>query len=219
MTENGNAPQTLEQRRQTVVELLSDAYAQSTLDDDEFERRVEEAENATSREQLDRLLHGVVPEHTAAPAPVQRREAALVRASNPLVPSTQVPRKRTLLAVFGANSRAGDWTVPRCLRVMAVFGGSELDFRQASLAPGTTEIHVTAVLGGVEIIVPPGLPVDVDGVGILGGFEEVGRKTAGDPGAPARLRITGTAVLGGVEIEERLPGETASEARKRRRSD
>jgi hypothetical protein len=69
----------------------------------------------------------------------------------------------------------------------------------------------------VEIIVPPNLPVEADGVAIMGGFAHVDRAPADpDPAAPM-LRVTGLALMGGVHIEMRLPGESPREARKRRR--
>ena len=72
-------------------------------------------------------------------------------------------------------------------------------------------------MGGVEIIVPPHLPVEAEGVAIMGGFDHVDRAPAEpDPGAPL-LRVTGLAFMGGVHIEMRLPGESGRDARKRRR--
>ena len=55
---------------------------------------------------------------------------------------------------------------------------------------------------------PPHLRVECDGVGILGLFEGLNR-SAGERGPDApRLRITGVAVMGALEISTRLPGET-----------
>ena len=84
------------------------------------------------------------------------------------------------------------------------------------MGPGVTEISVFAILGGVEIIVPPDLQVESGGIGILGGFdcaEEVRRGY--DPDAP-RLKINGLAILGGAEVKIRERGETARDARRRR---
>jgi hypothetical protein len=72
-------------------------------------------------------------------------------------------------------------------------------------------------MGGCEIIVPPWLPVECDATAILGGFEHLERTTgAPDPGR-AMLRITGFALVGGVSIETRLPGESAKDAKRRRK--
>jgi hypothetical protein len=74
---------------------------------------------------------------------------------------------------------------------------------------------VTALMGGLEIIVPPWLAVECDATAIMGGFEEMDRGHGEpDPGR-ALLRITGFAMMGGVSIETRQPGESSRQARKR----
>jgi hypothetical protein len=96
-------------------------------------------------------------------------------------------------------------------------GGALLDFRDVRMPPGTTEVQVAAVMGGVEVVVPPGLRVACDGIGIMGGFEQIGAESASVPDDAPLLRITGLALMGGVEITERYPGESAGAARKRRK--
>ena len=56
------------------------------------------------------------------------------------------------------------------------------------------------------------------GTGIMGGFEHTGftGSAVRDPNAPF-LRIRGVALMGGVEITERQIGETARDARRRRK--
>ena len=103
--------------------------------------------------------------------------------------------------------RRGSWRVPKNLRVVAVMGGVDLDFRDAVFGPGVSEVNVISVMGGVAVIVPPHLQVECSGVGILGNFEGMDQGTGEhDPNAPL-LRITGTAVMGALEISSRPPGE------------
>jgi hypothetical protein len=72
-------------------------------------------------------------------------------------------------------------------------------------------------MGGAEIIVPPGLNVESDGIAILGGFDHTEEASLDpDPDAPI-LRLRGLALLGGVEVKIQLPGETAREAKRRRK--
>ena len=62
-------------------------------------------------------------------------------------------------------------------------GGATLDFREARLPEGEVEIRVGALMGGVEIIVPPTLAVESNGAAIMGGFEHVDRAPAtAEPG-------------------------------------
>ena len=97
-------------------------------------------------------------------------------------------------------------------------GGVDLDFREARMGPGVIELSVFAIIGGVTIIVPPDLQVESDGIGIMGGFECSEEVRAGhDPDAPI-LKINGLAMMGGVDVKVREPGETALDAWRRRRS-
>ncbi len=111
-----------------------------------------------------------------------------------------------MFTIMGAIHRGGAWRVPNRLRVFAVMGGIDLDFRDAEFAPGLTTVHITCVMGGVAVAVPPALAVSCEGSGVLGLSEAFEQK--GDPANPdaPRLRITGTAIMGGVEIAVRSPG-------------
>ena len=80
-----------------------------------------------------------------------------------------------------------------------------LDFRDAQLGPGVTNVYVLAMMGGVEIIVPPGLRVESNGIGIMGGFEHSGPRVDVSSGSGPILRISGVAIMGGVEIKEKPP--------------
>ncbi|HEX6947533.1 MAG TPA: hypothetical protein VF246_09305 [Acidimicrobiia bacterium] len=82
--------------------------------------------------------------------------------------------------------------------VTAVFGGADIDLRQAGLAPGA-RLDIFVAFGGVELKVPSSWHVVVKGLPIFGGFEN---KAASAPteGAP-RLEVSATALFGGVEIK------------------
>ncbi len=95
----------------------------------------------------------------------------------------------------------------------------ELDYREALLGPGVMEVMAVAVLGNIEILVPPGLYVECDGMAVLGNVEHVeDLPVEVDPDGPM-LRIRGVSVLGNVEVRVRYPGETAHAARRRRRAE
>jgi hypothetical protein len=104
-----------------------------------------------------------------------------------------------VVAVLGGSSRKGSWEPPARLRVLALMGGVELDFREANLLEGETVVDVLAVLGGVTIIAPPDVDVEAGGTGFLGGFQGVSNR-ANEVDAPL-LRIQGLAVLGGVDVK------------------
>jgi hypothetical protein len=80
-------------------------------------------------------------------------------------------------------------------------------------------VEISAVFGGVQIIVPPTLAVESHGVAIFGGFEGLSRAPANpDPSSPL-LRVRGRVVFGGVQVETRLPGERLGGHHHHRRED
>jgi hypothetical protein len=193
------------QARERAIAVLTEHFTHDTIDVDEFESRLSRAHSADSVSDI-QAVHADLPALESEPKP----GVAIARA-------TEVRPHASLLAIFGGVTRTGSWTVPREMKLTCVMGGAQLDFREAQFSPGVTEIHVSAIFGGAHIIVPPGLAVETEGSGILGGFDHVGRAPAApDPEAPL-LRVTGFACMGGVAVETRLPGEGDRAAHKRRR--
>lgn len=84
-------------------------------------------------------------------------------------------------------------------RIGAVFGGAELDLRDAGLAPNAS-LDVFAAFGGVEIAVPHGWRVDISGLPVFGGYDNATSKESLPPEAP-HLRIDATVLFGGLEVK------------------
>jgi hypothetical protein len=185
-------PGVLRQRRETAIARLCDHFAQDHIEADELERLIDQAHQATTPAELDSLLAGL----PALTAPEARLPAALVDRSG-------AQEHQAIVAIMGGAERRGAWVPARNIYVTAVMGGAVLDFRNAQLDPGVTDIYVVALMGGVEIIVPPSVTVESNGIGIMGGFGHGSyARLPVDPTAPV-LRINGVAIMGGVEIRER----------------
>ncbi|HEX2166410.1 MAG TPA: LiaF domain-containing protein, partial [Longimicrobiales bacterium] len=125
---------------------------------------------------------------------------------------------RTLLAFMGGVERRGNWSPGKKNVVMALMGGADLDFREVALPPGETEVFIFAMMGGVDIVVPPDLNVDASGIAIMGGFGHASSTRNPDPAAPV-LRINGFCFMGGVDISVRRRGESAKDARQREKEE
>jgi hypothetical protein len=108
------------------------------------------------------------------------------------------------VAIMSGFQRKGRWTVPKRFTAVAFWGGGEIDLREANFADREVEINCIAIMGGAQIIVPPGVEVVVRGIGIMGGFDHSQEGVPGDPGAP-RVIVTGFAFWGGVGVERKLP--------------
>lgn len=181
---------TIEQHRERVIDQLSSGFASDHLEVEEYERRVALAHDASSPGALDALVTDLVPVRVASTA---------------LVPA------RRLRVVFGSIERVGPWVVPSELSARVVCGSVVLDLRDAQLAPVTT-IEVDITLGNVELLVPPGVSVEMDADPILGNVED---RT--EPGLATNLvRVVGRVKLGNLEAWTLERGESKREARWRR---
>jgi hypothetical protein len=197
------APTTAERER--TIALLSDRFAQGEIDIDVFEERVSIAHRARTTDELAGLTADLVPPSTEVATSPARQVA-----SDP-------PATGEAVAIFGGTQRVGRWRVPRRFRAVAFFGGVQIDLRDAELPAGVIDMEVRTTFGGVQIIVPPTLAVEVQGTAIFGGFEHMSRVPPNpDPNAPV-LHVRGRAVFGGVSIETRLEGESQRRAHRRRR--
>lgn len=199
--ENKPALVALRSRREEIIEKLMEHFSRDAIGVDEFEERVDSAHRATSLVQLNQLIEDLEPVGEGeAPAPASdaaQSEALAIAA----------PKKKRIITIFGGTDRKGRWRVPEKLRVITVMGGADLDFREAEIGPGVHEVHITTIMGGTDIIVPPTLAVECEGMAIMGGFDQLDRApTTRDPDQPL-LVIKGLALMGGVDIKTRLPGE------------
>lgn len=87
-------------------------------------------------------------------------------------------------------------------RVVAMFGGVELDLWQAEIEGDTAVLHIDAIFGGVELRVPDMWVISSEGQGIFGGYSDsTHQHPPSDPAAARKtLIIRGAAIFGGVEI-------------------
>lgn len=201
--------------REAAVDALSEAFAQDVISVEEFERRVELAHRADSYEELQTLLTDLPQPPLPVKADEEDRPGRRVAPRRRQEVATHVPEQAVVLGLLGGGVRRGAWTPARFNYAIGVLGGAELDFRDCALPP-VMDVRCFAVMGGVEIIVPPDVIVETSGVGILGGFEQVATDQTAPADAPI-IRINGLALMGGVDVSVRYPGETARDAKRRRK--
>jgi hypothetical protein len=201
------------QERERVVKRLCTHFARDHLGVDDFERRLDLAYAAREKTELV-ALESDLPALVEPGAPPAKSE--LHPAVPPVVvdPTLPVSERDFLVAVMGGVERKGMWTPPKQLTVLAIMGGAELDFRDADFASPVTRVTVISLMGGVDIIVPPGVRVESSGVAIMGGFGAEEPSRPANPDAPV-IKVNGFAMMAGVDIKERLSGETDRQARKR----
>ena len=102
-------------------------------------------------------------------------------------------------AAFGGTEMASHSSRFEGGSVGAVFGGAEIDLRDAALAENA-HLDVFTAFGGTEIRVPTGWKVITRGLPLFGGFENITTKEQLPQNAPV-LDITATVLFGGLEIK------------------
>lgn len=178
--------------RDATIAALRDAAGDGLVTLDEFADRAGAAYEATTVAELRALtsdLPGpdlpVLGEVPSVPAP-------------PPVP--EAPQR--IVAVMGGANRKGRWQVERELSAIAVMGGVELDLYDAALTADVTVIRAFALMGAVEILVPVGVPVQVEGFVLMGGLEDR-TEHRGAAGQGPMLRVIGHGMWGAVEVRHR----------------
>lgn len=182
--------------RHQVAEVLRRAAGEGRLDLEELEERLESAFAAKTYGQLEPLVRDL---------PVHESAFSVAGSARPAVPRGQVvlPSPTMSVAVMSGVERGGTWMLGERHTAVALMGMVELDLREAELASEATVVAV-AVMGGVTVVVDQFTRVDVDGIGLMGGFGESRSKTSAvlGPGSPV-VRVRGLALMGGVDVVRR----------------
>ncbi|MBI3789859.1 MAG: DUF1707 and DUF2154 domain-containing protein [Gemmatimonadetes bacterium] len=183
-------------QREAVAQALSAHFANDRLTIDTLDARMAMVYEATTVAQLEQALAGL----DLAPRPDTDPGHPVLLADEQIVPPRSV-----MMAVMGGFEQKGSYVLPRQLKIIAFMGGGALDLREARFARGVTEVEIYAGMGGAEIIVPPGVRVELLGSAFMGGFAQSGQdESAFNPDAPV-LRVSGFCFMGGVDIKVRGP--------------
>ena len=81
-------------------------------------------------------------------------------------------------------------------KISAVLGGCKVNLRDAEIAGNSMTVDAHTVMGGVEVAVPTHWEVVLNGSPIMGAMENKTRPA----GVTKKLYITGSAVMGAVEV-------------------
>jgi predicted membrane protein len=108
-----------------------------------------------------------------------------------------------VVAIFdGAQHRSTAKALDQAT-VVAMFGGVQLDLRRAQAGPGGVTVRVTAVFGGVELIVPDTWAVTTQGKAFAGDVKAKVTEPEDLPPDAPHLSVISRPVFGGVNIVAR----------------
>jgi hypothetical protein len=184
--------------REKVATVLSTAYAEGRLTREEHDERLDQLMAARTFDDLiliTRDLVVVAPGPVPEPTPSKEFTIETTSASD---------ESDKLIAIFGGVTRNGNWRIRKHTHAVAIFGGMDLDLRNAIFESPTVEITGFWCFGGLDIKVPAGIQVRDQTAGIFGGTDV---RDLGDPvpGAPT-LVIKGATLFGGVSVRGPKPG-------------
>jgi len=180
--------------RDQVATLLSTAYAEGRLSREEHDERIDQLMAAKTFDDLLPITRDLVI--VGPPAPVATPQSS----SRFAIDTTgQNPESDKMIAIFGGVTRKGRWRVRKNTHALALFGGMDLDLRDAIFEAPVVEISGFWCFGGLDIKVPEGIEIQDQTAGIFGGTDV---RDVGDPspGAPT-LVIKGVSLFGGVSIK------------------
>jgi Domain of unknown function (DUF1707) len=185
--------------RERVADLLREAAAQGRIEMDELDERLEAVYGAKTYGELLPITRDL-PVGGAAPQISGLTSPGVVASSEALVAGSGAPLgSGKAIAIMSGANRNGRWIVPKRFTAFAFWGGSVLDLREARFESPVTRIRATAIMGGVQVLVPEGVRVEVHGFGLMGGFNESGDRPDTASDAPV-VQITGIAFWGGVLV-------------------
>jgi hypothetical protein len=185
--------------RDRVADKLREALAEGRITPEEHAERIDAVYKAKTYAELTPVLSDL-PDQPPSPSVDLRKETP---------PASE---SANIVAIFSGADRRGRWLVEPKTTLTMVFGGVELDLRQAVLSQREVEISVTCVFGGLDITVPPGVRVTWNGFTMFGGQQLPG-DDPDDLNAP-HVKLTGLILFGGIDVKRREQGDLTKSQRR-----
>jgi class 3 adenylate cyclase len=178
--------------RNRMVEMLRGHCADGRLTLDEFSERVGEVYAAKTRADLELSRRDLPVPATTMPVPAGPRREPV----------------RWTVGIMSGSVRKGRWRVGEQTGAIAIMGGAVLDLRGAEIDGPEVVITAVAIMGGVEIIVPEGIEVDLTGFNLMGA-KECRISELRLPGTPL-VRVEAFVLMGSVVVRNKKPRGTKS---------
>jgi hypothetical protein len=181
------APRASDADRDTALERLKAAFVDGQLSDKEFDQHAHAALTARSTSQLERLLMDLPPSPVDSTTPGTANDRPV----------------RFTVAILGETERRWRWRVAPRLTAVSVLGRCVLDLRAATFTAPVTTITAVTVLSGVDVLIPPGVRVELSVYGLFGGANSLVPQQELPADAPL-VRVRCFALAGGVQAKPKL---------------
>jgi hypothetical protein len=183
----------IETVREEVIDTLIYNYSHGVISSEAFERRLDQAMASQNHQDIVNLAADL--EHTNDPEFSSQKE----RQFNVNYTASDNDETDTIVNILGGSGRSGQWTVPREIRIITIFGGADIDFTDAIFTTPNVTIKILCLFGGDNIYVPENINVVSKAFCILGGIDNKAPSIASRQ-APT-LTIEGLVLFGGLDIK------------------
>jgi hypothetical protein len=185
--------------RDAAAHQLQDAFAEGRLDDEEFDQRMRAALTARTSADLEILTKDL-------PA------AATPSAAVGYTGADRKPSGRAI-AYKGPLRRGGRWRVPARFTSVVYKGSGVLDLRVAELPGPVTTLRVISYKSRTDVLVPPGVRVELDGIGVSKDWAPSDPLEARLPADAPVVRVRGVGYKGIIEVSTKPRELTATDQR------
>ena len=176
--------------REQAAQRLQAAFAEGRLDDAEFDTRMRTALTAVTHSDLGKLTADL-PE--AAP----RAGGGQVQLPTP---------GKYAVAYKSSVRRGGRWRVPGRFTPVVYKGSGWIDLRAAELTEPVTTVRAIAYKSRMDILVPPGVRVEMDGFGVSKAWSANEEWESQLPQDAPVVHVRGIAYKGVIEVSTRPAG-------------
>ena len=115
---------------------------------------------------------------------------------------TSAPTTTTVIGIMSGGERKGHWRPGEHVNVVAFWGGCHVDLRGAQINTPVVEIDAIAIMGGIDIIVPEGIKVELTAIPIMGGANSKVKDVPILEGTPV-IKVRAVAFWGGVSVRSK----------------
>jgi class 3 adenylate cyclase len=207
--------------RERTIDLLRLAATEGRLTLDEFGERVSATYAARTASELEPLLRDLPVPYTGPPVP--GAPAAPAAPAVPPIPGAPLPSpppaaalrqpNRWTVAVMSGASQKGRWRIRGEHHAIAIMGGCELDLRNCEIEGPEAVITAFVLMGGVDIVVPEGVAVELEGFVFMGSKDARRvRNVPVIPGSPL-IRVRAYGLMGGISVRSKPVGNDRDAAR------
>jgi len=184
----------IEHVREQVIDQLIYNYSHGVISVEAFERRLDEAMDASSNEALMDLVEDLT---------LNTDNQYKAHKHTQFSPNYSAQKNSnddfTLRSILGSNERSGQWVVPKNIYLHNYMGSVVLDFTDAIFTHQNVTIHVNCIFGSDEIYVPEHVNVVSKMFCTLSSFEN--KSVSLNKRQGPTIHIEGKAILGSVEVK------------------